>query len=168
MYKKANIELSNRSGHEYSVDTNGVIVNETTGHILVGRVKNGYHLVCINQKYVPVHRIVAMAFCENPDSKPYVNHIDGVKSNNSASNLEWCTHRENMQHARDTGLWVKAVGVEHGMCKTNEGEVRVVCEYLEKGLNWSIIKRSVSISRNTYLNIRRRATWRHISCEYNF
>jgi hypothetical protein len=167
-YSKAKIELTNRSGQTYTVDTNGVVVNETTGHIMKGRIKNGYHLICINQKYIPIHRLVATAFCENPENKPHVNHINGIKSDNHASNLEWCTHRENMQHAVEIGLWQKTVGVEHGMCKNTEEDVRTVCELLEKGFNWKHIKNKVNMSRNAYLGIRRRANWKHISCEYKF
>ena len=168
MYKKAEIEITNRSGHKYYIDTNGVVINETTGDILKGRLKNGYHLVCINQKYHPVHRFVAMAFLERTDDRNFVNHIDGNKSNNHVSNLEWCTHQENVKHAVDTGLWVSKIGVEHGMCKTNEEEVRLVCSLLERKKNWQYIKHLVRMTRNTYLNIRRRRTWKHVSCDYKF
>jgi hypothetical protein len=51
-----------------------------------------------------VHRFVAEAFIPNPDNKLTVNHIDGNKSNNTISNLEWATYSENAAHAIKTGL----------------------------------------------------------------
>lgn len=54
-----------------------------------------------------VHQIVARAWVQNPNNKPQVNHIDGVKSNNHASNLEWVTNSENVAHAYKIGLQPK-------------------------------------------------------------
>ena len=53
---------------------------------------------CGNTSMCELHRLVALAFIDNPDSKPWVNHIDENPSNNVASNLEWATPHENNVH----------------------------------------------------------------------
>ena len=74
--------------------------------------KRGYKAVYINKHTYMVHRLVAQAFCENldPIHKKWVNHKDGNKLNNHYENLEWCTIKENNDHARKTGLWVQPKG----------------------------------------------------------
>lgn len=65
---------------------------------------NGYLRVVINRKDEYVHRIIAFCFNDNPRGCKEVNHKDGNKKNNNASNLEWCTRSENNRHAFQTGL----------------------------------------------------------------
>lgn len=68
--------------------------------IPVHNTSNGYHQVHLyhdgKATYAYVHRIVADAFCSRQhDAQNEVNHIDGDRINNKASNLEWCTKSEN-------------------------------------------------------------------------
>lgn len=68
--------------------------------------RDGYVCVGINisgkQKQFRVHRLIGEYFIANPESKPYINHIDGVRHNNHFLNLEWCTQKENVHHAIHT------------------------------------------------------------------
>lgn len=52
----------------------------------------------IKQRYM-CHRLVAQMFIPNPENKPFVNHINGIKYDNRACNLEWCTQSENEIHS---------------------------------------------------------------------
>lgn len=73
--------------------------------------KNGYPFVTLSSEGVRkgfyVHRLVAKSFLlEQPIGKLHVNHKNGVKTDNSVDNLEWCTPEENAKHAWETGLIV--------------------------------------------------------------
>lgn len=65
---------------------------DTIGHLQVILMVNGKRMC---QR---VHRLVAQAFIPNPQNLPVVNHIDGDKNNNKATNLEWCTQEHNVWH----------------------------------------------------------------------
>lgn len=87
-----------------------------------------------------VHRLVAMHFVENPKPDQYkeVNHIDGDKSNNNASNLEWCDRKKNMEHASKHGLINKESKKRKIQCTANsrnsaEKRRSEVAEYNENG-----------------------------------
>ena len=81
--------------------------------INAGLDENGKRIV----KTLTVHRLVAQLFHPNPENKEQVNHIDGIKTNNDVTNLEWNTPKENVQHAFRTGLAHAKQGVEANRAK---------------------------------------------------
>lgn len=89
----------------YEISDAGRVRNKKTQRELVLAIQpNGYVRVNLRrdkQSYSQyVHRLVAQAFVEG-DHTLEVNHIDGNKQNNTATNLEWVTHKRNMRHAHD-------------------------------------------------------------------
>lgn len=112
----------------YLACSDGYVINSDTGLILKSHKKRtGYRELCLydgdsKPHYLLLHRVIATCFCENNDFCNEVNHIDGDKGNNKASNLEWVSRAQNLKHAYEHGLrkddvsprMVKAVNVETG------------------------------------------------------
>lgn len=83
----------------------------------------GYLRFCLSRGHrgtsimLKVHRLIARTFIPNPDSKPFVNHKNGIKDDNRVENLEWISSRDNQLHAYQTGLKEKKSGAKNGMAK---------------------------------------------------
>lgn len=86
-------------GNVYSIVSNKMLKQKinSSGYATV-------HLRGTVESHQSVHRLVALHFIKNEEQKQTVNHIDGVKLNNSVSNLEWSTHSEQIRHALDNNL----------------------------------------------------------------
>lgn len=96
-------------GINYEVSNLGNLRNVKRGISSKQHIKdNGYVVVHLSfkgsTKSYYVHRLVMLAFTEQPPNKIYVNHIDGEKLNNTLDNLAWVTAKENTKHAWETGL----------------------------------------------------------------
>jgi len=76
------------------------------GDSLRSKIKDleGYIRVNIGHRKYRLHRLVAEAFVPNPNNYPVIDHLDGNKENNVASNLEWVTQQMNTQRAYENGL----------------------------------------------------------------
>lgn len=127
----------------YSVSDLGDVRRDKSGRILAGgKDKDGYRQVILSykgkRKGIKVHRLIALTFIPNPDNKPMINHIDGNKTNNNVSNLEWVTNQENQDH-----FWRVIDSEEHhrkrvethkgkGLLSDNPNAKAVVCIELNK------------------------------------
>lgn len=106
--------------------------------------KDGYKVVTLaknkNNVMNRVHRLVAKAFIPNEDNKPQVNHINEKKSDNRASNLEWCTSKENINHG---------TGIER---RADKGRKRIMGTHINNGKK--IIYKSITESEKDGFNSR--------------
>ena len=106
--------------NKYKITTEGKVWSEYKKDYLKPNPNHkGYLTISLNidrrnKTTKAIHRLVAEHFIDNPENKSQVNHIDGDKTNNDISNLEWCSNKENNQHAIDTGLYTPK---KCGMCK---------------------------------------------------
>jgi len=155
---------------KYRITSTGVVANVHEGFIVdQTNNKTGYPAVTIRRDgdcrsvTAHVHRLLALVFIEPPNDdfiSLQVNHSDGVKTNFSLSNLEWCTQQQNCQHAYKTGLRKDVTPIE--IINTITGEIEVVYSMGEAGrffnvsaaaIHWQLNYRKVKTPYKGY-NIR--------------
>ena len=77
----------------------------------VGKLGYGYYVFCVagERHTVKAHKLVAMAFIPNPDKKPVIDHINGIKTDNRVENLRWVTVRENNLNPNTRPNYLKGI-----------------------------------------------------------
>ena len=95
----------------YEVSNLGNVRNKRTGKLLAKMLnkEGGYERVNIGGKHRYIHRLVADAFYEGDHSNMDITHVDGDRRNNTVSNLECRTRKENIRHSIINGLKYPAV-----------------------------------------------------------
>ena len=160
----------------YEINNVGILLNTKTGKYMKPYINHkGYYGIILsytcdgkNKKINTfIHRLVAQAFIPNPENKPQVNHINGIKICNWVGNLEWATNSENQKHAYDTGLHSIKRGIDHGHCQHTENEVHQVCKLLEMSVPISEIAEKLNVSRAFIIGIKYQGNWIDIRSQYN-
>lgn len=100
------VDIPNYKG--YTINKLGICKSPNNKILTSHFDTSGYlqHTIVLNNKKTSakLHRLLALAFIPNPNHLPQINHIDGVKVNNSLNNLEWISNVENIRHAYAIGL----------------------------------------------------------------
>lgn len=109
-----------------------------------------------------LHRIIAEAFIPNPENKPYINHKNCVRTDNRIENLEWCTHKENMQHAFASGSFKNRrppSGDKNGQAKLKNSDIPVIRKMLSEGMKQKDIALIYGINPTQISQIKHRREW---------
>lgn len=166
------IEQLNSDGYPYNRFIKGreLSLNRTNGNgyriVMLG---NGYRNQPKNNEYI--HILVAKHFIPNQENKPTVNHIDGDKTNNHVSNLEWATQQEQMKHAFENNLnniieyasGKQLKGSECTQARLTELQAKEIyklansSKYTDKQIG-----NLYGVSRKTVNQIKNKQTWKHI------
>jgi HNH endonuclease. len=162
----------------YEVDTLGNVYGINCQKLKPATDSKGYLRagLMINDKLCTkkVHRLVAEAFIPNPENKPCVNHIDGVKDNNTVNNLEWVTYKENTKHAIDNGLFsfqtseksvnkIPKSGSLNGNALLTESQVlEIRYKYKPRIYTRAMLALEYKVKESCIKDVVNRNSWKHI------
>lgn len=160
----------------YYIDELGRVWSERTHKYLATALdRDGYEKVTmtdINGKRhrFSVHRLVLENFCPIKNMEQFqVNHIDGDKRNNRLDNLEWCTCKENIDHAARMGLRANQRGEHNPGHKVTEEEVNEIILLLLSGRYTQLeISKMYGLSDDYAGNIKRKKLWKHLTEDIDF
>lgn len=148
-------------------------INETGFHVVVKPkfltlviADTGYYRVFLRdysgkRKTVKVHRLVAEHFIPNPENKPEVNHLNAVKTDNSVENLEWCTHQENITHAKKLNLMRN--GERISWSKLTETDIHEIKRLRQCGMKMKSIANSFNVSVSSIEKIMSGINWGYLN-----
>jgi len=177
------IKLKNVRHKYYKISSYGNVKNIYDVPISPYKDKDGY-LKCTlydnegKRYHFFVHRLVALHFIFRLSKKKNeVNHkYPDNKTDNYYKYLEWCTHRENINHSLQNHLQEFLTCDKHGMATLTNEDVEQICQLMQDGfankdiINYFGITDKIEREkfRGVLKHIRARKTWKMISRKYDF
>lgn len=159
------IYMISNKGRVKSLHTRICDINKV-GVILTPVKRGGYDRVSLQKKgaikWKSIHRLIMIAFVPNPNNFPIINHINGIRNDNSLDNLEWCTQSRNVSHAFEIGLKIAAKGTRHGRCKLSENNVLEIRRLIVEGKNNKEIGNKFNVSKTHIGYIKSGKLWSHL------
>lgn len=164
-------------GKDYSnkieISNTGKIRNKNTKkEYKLYKNKLGYLQVCIslgsrnNKKVIKIHKGVAETFINNSNNYEVVNHIDLNKLNNNINNLEWCTQKYNMKHAKLNGAFKNMPkGIDHYKSKLTKEDVDFIRKNYkprDKKYGSRALGRKFNMRHSTILLVIKEMTYKNI------
>jgi hypothetical protein len=152
----------------YEVSDLGRVRNVKSGRLLAGATNGGGYLQVQfrapngKKKTLSVHRLVAIAFHGFPAPGQVCNHLSGVKADNRAQNLEWCSRAENSAHAVSIGLWRGLPGERNPRAKLREDDVVEMRRLSREGLSYTELADRFVVTPQTAYRAVVGQTWNHI------
>lgn len=109
-----------------------------------------------------VHRIIGSLFVPNPDNLPIINHKNGIKTDNRATNIEWCTHKHNSIHCIENNLRDTARGERIPSSILTNGNIHEIFRMKASGLMNKEIAKNFNIDVTGISKIINRKQWAHV------
>lgn len=155
-----NSKLLNVYKRKLTICDDGTVYFENGRKASMHETYNGYLCIVVNGHNVRVHRLVAMAFLDNPNNYSEVDHLDGDRKNNNVNNLEWVTRGENVRRAAKRGSYS---GERNSQCKLTEDIVRTIKErYKTGGIKQEELATQYGVSSSHISSIICGKKWAHI------
>lgn len=147
----------------YSISNYGNVKNKQ--RLLIKGICKGYNNIVLSKdgikKTFILHRLVAEHFIKNPDNKKQINHKDLNKLNNNVSNLEWCTPKENMTHAKEKGVMksIAKYNEYHPKSKLTNQQALEIRELHKNGYKNNQLAVMYNVSKNCMSRLLRNITY---------
>lgn len=153
-------------GYNYAVSNLGRVKNTKTGKF-IGSNQNGYRMVqlipaknsTVMRKSIMVHALVMHCFVGPRPPGKHINHKNLIRSDNRLENLEYCTPKENSEHAAAHRRMT--FGSNQPNSKINEWDITVIKECYKAGMSHRQLARAYRVDKAVISKILKGKIWKY-------